>query len=589
MINIHAVTPRSPTHRLKTQLFWRYWRVLGFFFRAFASLFIFDLLLDRPVLRLLRPAPIPRWQRLARRFRDLALRWGGVLIKLGQYLSTRVDILPSAVTKELAGLQDEVPAETFDAIRAQIESEFGRALNVVFPTFMEHPLGAASFAQVHEAQLPTGRPVVVKVLRPGLEALVETDLKALKQALGWLKLWPAVKRRVDLDWLEEEFAATTRRELDLEAEGRHVERFAENFRNDPGVHAPAIFWSATTRRVLTEENVAYIKITDRERLRAAGIDPKEVAARLYRLYMEQIFVHNFVHSDPHPGNLFVRPVARTASFAAEWATQAAERAASAFAGGPVERSAGAPFQIIFVDFGMMAEIPPRLRAALRKFLIGLSNRDAAQVIQSLRDAGTLLPGADLANLEEALDAIFDRFWGLDLSHLNRLVMSEASALWREFGALLRDTPIQVQVDLMFTLRGLELLSGITSELDKEFNPWTEAVPFAQMLASESIGDIRGRVFELFGQLRSLASLPGELGRTIGLAQRGRLTMRAALAPDTRRQLQRLESRLETLSTSVLAGACLVAGALLLPSEEIVGYGFFSAAALLALFSRLFRR
>jgi predicted unusual protein kinase regulating ubiquinone biosynthesis (AarF/ABC1/UbiB family) len=582
---VHEAPP-SPAPPQADGLRWRYWRVLFFFSRAFASLVLFDLLLNRPLLRFLRPPELPRWRGLARRFRVRAVRWGGIWIKLGQYLSTRADILPVEVTRELRGLQDEVPAAGFDAIRLQIESEFGRALGKIFATIDERPLGAASFAQVHEATLPDGRPVVAKVLRPGIEAIVDVDLRALSQVLAWTSLLPMVSRRVDLDWIREEFSATTLRELDLLAEGRHAERFAANFKDDPGVHVPRIYWHFSTRRVLTEENVDFIKITDVERLRAAGIEPREVARKLYRLYMEQIFVHNFVHADPHPGNLFVRVAAEGSPSAAEWAKSAAEAAASALAGEPAQRSKGAAFQILFIDFGMMAEIPPRLRAALRKFLIGLGSRDAAQVIQSLRDAGSLLPGADLAQLEEALEAVFDRFWGVDFSRLQKMMLNEAMALWKEFGELLRETPIQVQVDLMFVGRALEILSGITSELDRELNPWTEAVPFAQQLAAEATSDVKLQVVEGLHQLRLLAKLPAELARTVGLAQRGRLTLRASMAPDLRRQLGRYERGFDRLNNSILIAGLLIAGAVLYGSQPIAGATLLGAALLLLLATRL---
>jgi predicted unusual protein kinase regulating ubiquinone biosynthesis (AarF/ABC1/UbiB family) len=293
-----------------------------------------------------------------------------------------------------------------------------------------------------------------------------------------------------------------------------------------------------------------------------------------------------VHADPHPGNIFVRPLEESSSLAAELAGRAAEFAASAVSGEPVRRSGGAPFQLLFVDFGMVAEIPPRLRAALRKFLIGLGSRDASAVIQSLRDAGSLLPGADLAQLEEALEAVFDRFWGVDLGRLNKMLWNDAAAIWREFGQLLQETPIQVQVDLMFTGRALELLSGIATELDAEFNPWSEAIPFAQMLAAESASDAKVQLLEGLRQLRLLAKLPAELSRLAGMIQRGRMTVRSSMAPDLRRQMLRLERQAERLSTSVLAAAALVSGAILYASQPQAGIGLMVFAALLVVVTRI---
>jgi predicted unusual protein kinase regulating ubiquinone biosynthesis (AarF/ABC1/UbiB family) len=540
----------------------RYRRVLGFFARAFLRVLWSDFALRLPILRVLRTEPIPRWTAIARRYRALAVDLGGVLIKLGQYLSTRVDILPIEVTRELSGLQDEVPAHDLAAITVQIEEDFGRPLGEIFVEFSAEALGAASLAQAHAARLTDGQPVVVKVLRPGIEVLVETDLKAIGRAIHWLKWWGFVRRRIDLDWVEEEFSTTTRRELDLRLEAANVERFAEMFRDDPEVLVPKVFWEVTARRTLTEENVAGIKMGDLEEMRRQGLETAVVARKLYQLYMEQIFTHHFVHADPHPGNLFVHPI---------------------------KSSDGSPpgVQIAFVDFGMMAEIPPRLRAALRLFLIGLGGRDAAKVVQALRDGGYLLPGADLVQLEEAVESVFDRFWGLELGRFSRLVMQEMGPMWKEFGRLLLETPIQLQVDLMFTGRAIELLSGLVTSLDDDFNPWQEVAPFAERLAAEAAQ--KGwplQAAQILERVQTLADLPFDLGRVAGLARRGRLTVRSSLAPDARKELQRLGNTADRLGTTVLAAAALVAGAILYGEFAPLGLGLMGTAVFLAVLGRL---
>lgn len=557
-----------------------------FFLSAFVEILVFDFMLNRPFLRWLRGKPVRRWVRIAVEYRVLAGRLGGVLIKLGQYLSTRVDILPVEVTRELSGLQDEVPEESFYDIRRAVESELGGPVQDVFSSFMEKPLGAASFAQVHEAQLRDGRPVVVKVLRPGIEDLVEVDLRALHNVLVWLSLWSAVRKRVDLKWVEEEFAMTTRRELDLCQEGAFAERFAANFEGRADVHIPEIHWGYTSRRVLTEENVAYIKITDFERLKENGIDPRDVAKKLYRIYMQQIFVHNFVHADPHPGNLFVRPVPQDDSLVDELKTKVGDAAEAIGVEDHLPFDPpGTPFQILFIDFGMVAEIPPRLRAALRKYLIGIGNRDAAMVIQALRDSGSLLPGADLGLLEEALESVFDRFWGLDMSDISRVGLQEATTLWAEFGRLLRETPIQVQVDFIFTGRAVELLTGITKELDDAFNPWSEAIPFAQRLALEELTDWRVQARDLGRQARSAARLPHQLHQTLGMMQRGRLTTRNALAPDSRARLEGIEKALHRVANVVAGSALLVVGTMVYEQHPDVTLWLLSVSALIFLISR----
>ena len=539
----------------------RYLRVLGFFARVFVRVLWSDVVLRVRFLRFLRSDPLPRWIAIARRYRTLAVDLGGVLIKLGQYMSTRVDLLPIEITRELSGLQDEVPPHDFAAIVEQIEEDFGRPLKELFLHLDPEPLGAASLAQAHGAKLLDGRPVVVKVLRPGIEVLVETDLKAIGRAMGWVKWWDSVRRRVDLDWVEEEFSNTTRRELDLRLEAANVERFHEMFADDPGVRIPRVFWEVTAQRTLTEENVAGLKMGDLEAMAESGIRPAAVAKKLHQIYMEQIFTHHFLHADPHPGNLFLHPL-------------------------ETEGEDGRDFQIAFVDFGMMAEIPPRLRSALRLFLIGLGGRDAAKVVQALRDGGYLLPGADLVQLEEAVEAVFDRFWGLELGRFNQLVMQEMGPMWEEFGRLLLETPIQLQVDLMFAGRAIELLSGLVTGLDDDFNPWQEVVPFAERLAAaaaETGWPLQAA--QVLERIRMLAGLPTDLARVTELARRGRLTTRTSLAPDARKEIQRLGKSVDRLNTTVLAVGFLLAGVQLYGEAPVLAHGLLGVAGVLAVVGR----
>ena len=532
----------------------RYRKVRRFFLRAALHITWWDLFLNLPALRFLRREPLPRWQRIARRYRELAVEMGGVLIKLGQYLSTRVDILPLEVTRSLSDLQDEVPQEPFEAILESLRQDLDRPLAEVFETVDEVALGAASLAQVHRARLVGGQEAVVKVLRPEIEVFVETDLKAIGLAVSWLKHLKFVRNRVDLDWLIDEFATTTRRELDLRLEGKNAERFAEHFAEDPQVLIPRVFWQATARRTLTEENVGALKVSDPDVLEAAGISPSEVARKLYHVYMEQIFVHEFVHADPHPGNLFIHPG---------------------------DGEGGLPFRVAFVDFGMVAVIPERLKAALRELIIGLSQRDASRVVAALKQAGILLPGADLDELEEAAEAVFDRFWGAQLGQLNELAQKEAASLIKEFGRLLLDTPIQAQVDLMFTGRAIELLAGLATRLDPAFDPWGQTLPYAARLASrQAQKEVSGWAQGLVEAGRDLAGIPTNLAKVLALARRGRLVQRSSLAPDARRQLKRIDRGLRALQPTLAGGALAMAGAVLHSGGSLrLGTAFLAAGSL----------
>jgi predicted unusual protein kinase regulating ubiquinone biosynthesis (AarF/ABC1/UbiB family) len=561
--------------------FQRYRKVRRFFTSVFIHVMWWDVLLNVPGLRRFRRPAAARWARIARRYRALASEMGGVLIKLGQFFSVRVDLLPPEVTRELAGLQDEVPPERFADVARQIEADFGRPLAAVFPEIDTEPVGAASLAQVHRARLPTGEDVVIKVLRPGIEVIVETDLAAAAFALRLFRVSRRIRRRVNLDRLAEEIVTTTRGELDLTAEGRSAERFARDFAGDERVAIPKVFWEWSAGHTLTLENVGYLKIGDLPALERAGISRPELARTLYRIYMQQIFVHHFVHCDPHPGNLFVRPLPESG--------EAPFRPGDAMP--PPPGGGTRKFQIVFVDFGMVAAIPERLRAALREYAIGLGTRDAVRLVHSYVSAGVLLPGADLRRLEEVHEALFERFWGVRIGNLREVAFSEASFFLREYRDLLYQIPFQVQVDLLFASRAVGLLSGMTTQLDPDFDPWAETMPFAQRLAAEELR--RGwpeMLREAVMQARTLLGLPQRLDALLSRAERGSLTVQTGLSPDARRAVQRLERSNQRLGWMLIASSLLIAGAVLQRSGSGPwSLALFGAAALAFLYGVLAKR
>ncbi len=566
--------------------FRRYRKVRRFVARTFLHVLWWDMFLNVPGLRRFRPPATARWARIARRYRDLAGGMGGVLIKIGQFLSVRVDILPPEVTRELAGLQDEVPPERFEDVVRQIEEDFGRPIGEIFSWFSPEPIGAASLAQVHAARLLSGEPVVVKALRPGIDVLVETDLAAASLAFRLLKVSRRLRRRVDLDRLANEIATTTRRELDLANEGRNAERFAEDFANDPRVAIPRILWATSARRTLTLENVGYLKIGDLAALDLAGISRPEVARVLYRIYMQQIFVHHLVHADPHPGNLFIKPLPLPGAIPGEAPFEPGDPVPAPPPG--VER----PFQIVFVDFGMVAVIPERLQNALREYAIALGTRDAARMVQSYVSAGVLLPGADISRLEEIHQELFERFWGVSLGSLRDVALSEAQYFFREYRDLLYDMPFQVEVDLLFASRAVGLLSGMTTQLDPEFDPWSETVPFAERLARNELRmGWRDLLREGAVQAQALFGLPRRIDSLVSRVERGNLTVQSTLAPDARKAIQRLERSVDRASWMIVASALLIAGVMLRlgQPDEISGWWLLGFSGLTFLWGLVVRR
>jgi len=553
----------------------RYRRVVRFFAGAIAHFIWWEIFLRRLLGQgYVQRSAEQRWQRIARRYRALAVDLGGLLIKLGQFLSIRVDVLPRTVTQELAGLQDEVPPERLADIQAVIETEYGQPAARVFSWFAPQPEAAASLAQVHRARLLTGDEVVVKIQRPRIETIVETDLQAIRTTTRWLRRYRPIRRRVDLDRLYEEFSRTTRLELDFIAEGENAERFALNFADDPHVRIPRVYAESSTRRVLIMENVANIHIGDLDAITPAGISRQEVARCLFDTYLQQIFLHNFVHADPHPGNLFIQPLPPVLSQL-----------------GLVQSNESTPFRLVFVDFGMVATIPERVRTHLRDYLLGFATGDAARLVRAYQGAGILLPGADLARLEQAEADLMERYAGLTLREAQQRAMGEWHDLAREYRDILYEMPFQFPTDLLFVGRALAILFGIATALDPDFDPWRAIEPFARQMATDEVRrDWRGIVGELEKATRLVLSLPGQADRFFRQASQGQLTMRTSWAPEAMRTLNRVEAAVSRLAWAVVFAALLLAAVAVYVTQggDVVSYVLFALAAI-ALLITLTRR
>ena len=485
-----------------------------------------------------------RWRSLARRFRELAVRMGGVLIKLGQFLSTRVDVLPPEITEELRGLQDEVPPVELRAIKQVLGEELGDP-GKHFYEIEESPLAAASLGQVHRAWLfatpdteqghrRRGQEVVVKVQRPGIVRLVQTDLAALRVVARWIMRYQPIRRRANMPALLEEFARTLWEELDYEQEARNAERFKEMFANDEGVYIPAVYDRHSTRRVLALENVEAIKIVDVESLDTARVSRSQVAERLLETYFWQIFHEGFFHADPHPGNLFIQPRDDI----------------------PSENRETREFYLIFVDFGMVGRIEALMGENLRKLLVSVTTKDARALTEAYRDLGFFLPGADLERIAEAQAKLLDELWGRNLLELTRPDPREVQELTKEFRDILFDFPFQVPQDFVYLGRALGILSGLASLLDPEINPWHQVEKFGRALIRSKEAQ-RASWETVIQTLKPLVTLPGDLGRVLRAAERGHLRIEASPDQPTLRRLDRLERRLFNLQASVLAAAGLI--------------------------------
>ncbi|MBK8902111.1 MAG: AarF/ABC1/UbiB kinase family protein [Anaerolineaceae bacterium] len=544
-----STPPEPPAQNFRAD--GRFRRILTFFARVILHLVVWDIIggrlpLVKAAVRQSRPRRFRRW---AHRFRELALEMGGVMIKLGQFLSARVDVLPPEITEELQGLQDEVTPEPAWRILAVIQAELGD----IYPRFVqfeEKPMAAASLGQTHRAWLhprdeseERGTAVVVKVQRPNIAAIVETDLAALRIVARWTMRYKPIARRADVPALMEEFAKTLWEELDYRAEVDNAERFAEMYADSQRIYIPAIYRQHCTDRVIVMENVEAIKITNVAEMEAVDIDPREVAETLLDTYFDQIFREGFFHADPHPGNLFVRPRSDL-----PWPPEDDD-----------DRGRGRPFWLIFVDFGMVGRVPSLMGDNLRQVLVSVTQRDGRKLTEAYQNLGFFLPGADLVRIAEAQNAVLDRIWGRNLLDLARPDPAEIEELGQEFRDLLFDFPFQIPQDFIYLGRALGIVSGLVAQLDEQINPWYFIEKYGEALVSSREGQRFG--LETAWQLvRPYLNTPAQVQRLLTLAENGRLRVQADR--DTLRQYERIEKRIGQLGWSILGAAGMLSGTLL---------------------------
>ncbi len=541
----------------------RYVRIVSFFFWTALSFIWWDVVLSRIGFRKAAAKTRPeRIRRVAAAFRKLAVRMGGVMIKVGQFLSARLDVLPREITDELTGLQDEVAPESFEDIRSVAEAEFGCTLEERFTEFEVKPMAAASIGQVHCAHLcvtsPEGEPcppVVVKVQRPHIEEIVDVDLSAIRQVGRWLMRWKTIKKHVNVPGLIEEFSRTLYEEMDYLHEGKNAETFAENFKDDNSIRVPKVIWSHTTKRVLTLEDVGAIKITDYDALDKAGIPRKAVADRLVDTYFKQIFEDGFFHADPHPGNLFVKP----------------------------EPTGDDPhaFVLTFIDFGMTGTLAKDIFTGMREVLLAVGTQDSKRMIRAFQTMNLLLPGADLDLLERATRRVLDRFWGKSTRDMMDMHAEEAQQFFDEFGDLMYEMPFQIPNNLILFGRCMGILSGMASGLDPQFNVFDRLTPYIGKLVEAENGGGKAKLIldEILNMGKMLLALPQKTDALLSRIEAGKVEVKV---PELREKLGRLERSQRKLAGAVVFGVFLVSGVQLYLAHELPLAAGFGAAALVTL-------
>jgi predicted unusual protein kinase regulating ubiquinone biosynthesis (AarF/ABC1/UbiB family) len=543
-------------------------RVSAFFLRVVVHIYVWDIFLPRfTLLRwYARRTQMQRWTAIARRFRVMALELGGMQIKLGQFLSSRADIVPEAVRRELAGLQDEVPPAPPSHVLEVILEEFGAPPSEIFQSFDSTAVAAASLGQVHFAILKGGREVAVKVQRPHIAKIIEVDLSAVTWVVRLIKNYPPIRRRADMEALLTEFGRVLVQELDYVGEAKNAEIFRANFANVPGVYIPEPIAELTTRRVLVMERIGGVKVNDLRALESLGVSRFELAARLSNVYLKQFYVDGLFHADPHPGNLFVRidesqPLAvhhngRISPEELESGAWVAHALPDTQLNDVAAR--GTPFTLIFVDFGMVGHLPPQTMEVMRSGVIGLATNDPERIVDSLDKMNMILPGADHRPIVRAMQALLRHSYNRTMREMTNM---DVEAIFDETRDIIYDLPFQIPQDLLYLGRALSMVGGLATEICPDINLFDELRPFARMMMEreQKDGDWFGRVQkELVDLGQIMLKLPRQMDDYYGAASRGELRTRSDTSR-LERGMRRVERSTDRLAGGVFAASLFLGG------------------------------
>ena len=424
---------------------------------------------------------------------DILLTLGPTFIKLGQILSTRPDVLPPAYIEVLEGLQDDVPPAPWEESKVVLEDEFG-PVDETFEEFDREPISGASLGQVYTATYG-GDDVAVKIRRPGIESLVEADLRTIRWSIPLVKRFTGAGRAFSLENLADEFAETIRQEMDYAREREMLEEIRDNFADEDRIRIPRTYESVSGPRVLTMEYLPGTKVSRIDELDAAGLDRTAVAETLQEVYLQMIIEDGVFHADPHPGNLAVDDDGT----------------------------------VIFYDFGMSGRVDPFIQDKIVDFYVAVARQDIDAILDTLIAMGTLSPEADREVMGNVMQLAIADASGEDIEQyqVNQIIEQVESTIY-EF-------PLRLPPNLALVLRVATVVEGVCVTLDPEFDFISTATDYlreegyyertARDLAAEA-GDQAQRTAE------ALFTVPPKADAFLDKTTRGDLTVNVVLEDDT---------------------------------------------------------
>lgn len=486
------------------------------------------------------------------RIRMVLQELGPTFVKMGQILSTRPDLIPVELIRELSILQDKVPARSFEEIKTTLETELGLPHEEVFELFEETPIASASIGQVHKARLKTGEAVAVKVQRAGIRRTIEVDLEIMlhlatlmEKHVEGMDLYSPVK-------IVEEFARGLEKELNYLIEASNMKRFSRRFEDDPTVRVPKVFRGVTTEKILIMEFISGIKITDLDALEEAGLDRKLIMARGTKFLLRQVFDHGFFHADPHPGNIFVLP----------------------------------DNVVCLIDFGMVGTVDRTTREDFVDLLDNVVHRDEIKVCHTLMKIANYEGDQDLRLLEREVAEFMDM-------HLYKpLEEVEVRKVLQDLLDVANRHHIKIPPDIFLMMKAMGTVEGVARVVDSEFDMVAQATPFVERVKIARLHPqrISDDVLRLLSEgIKFMHRFPKDAAEIAHLARLGRLALKIDHQGlgDILNTTERLSNK---ISFSLIIAALIIGSALIVISKtpplfygiSLIGIILFFAAAIMGI-------